>query len=55
MWACRQWKRTVYGWQSEIDVFDTIEEAIQQGESFRANIARDDWEREYEVTETREG
>ena len=49
-YICRQWtKDALNGWTSEIDTFNTREEAEQHGETFKRLIRRDDIERGYEV------
>lgn len=49
-WICRTWIETVLnGWVSEIDRFDTREEAEDFGRSHNKNIKYDELSRDFEV------
>lgn len=50
-WICRTWTQTVHGWTSEMDRFETKEEAEEYGRLMDSLIREDDLKRDFEVYE----
>lgn len=56
MYQLRTWKKTALdGWTSDMETFDSKEEAVYYGEQFVRMKRRDELERSYEVNEVKNG
>lgn len=56
MYLLRTWTKTALdGWTSEMETFDSKEEAVYYGEQFVNMKRRDELERSYEVNEVNHG